>query len=87
MLDIQDPEEISAPARPGDFGIVPPQPFKMLYVTIEAVLPEGSDRLSIVNDTNFGSRGRNRGLNDYSDFISVEVPEIARRQGSGGDDD
>jgi hypothetical protein len=49
-------------------------------VTIEAVLPEGRDRLTIVNDTNFGSRGRNRGLNDYSDFIGVRVPDLAGKR-------
>jgi hypothetical protein len=78
LLEIQDPELISPPARPGDFGIATPadRTFKMPYVTIEAVLPEGRDRLAIVNDTNFGSRGRNRSLNDYSDFIGVRVPDL-----------
>jgi hypothetical protein len=27
----------------------------------------------MANDTNFGSRGRNRSLPDYSDFIGVRV--------------
>jgi hypothetical protein len=49
-------------------------------VTIEAVLPTGGDRLAIVNDTNFGSTGRNPSLPDYSDFIEVRVPQL------GGDD-
>jgi hypothetical protein len=57
----------------------------MPYVTIEAVLPEGRDRLAIVNDTNFGSRGRNSGLPDYSDFIGVRVPDLDERR--EGDDD
>ena len=86
LLDIGDPELISPPARPGDFGIATPadRTFKMPYVTIEAVLPEGGDRLAIVNDTNFGSRGRNSTLPDYSDFIGVRVPDLAGRR--GGDD-
>jgi hypothetical protein len=87
LLDIQDPELISPPARPGDFGIATPadRTFKMPYVTIEAVLPEGRDRLAIVNDTNFGSRGRNRNLPDYSDFIGVRVPDLdGKRRGDGG---
>jgi glycerophosphoryl diester phosphodiesterase len=74
MLDIRDPHLISLPAHPGDFGLG--DPFKMPYVTIEAVLPVGSDRLAIVNDTNFGSTGRNPGLPDYSDFITVDVPTL-----------
>ena len=51
----------------------------MPYQTIEAVLPVGRDKLAIVNDTNFGSTGRNAALPDYSDFIRVRVPAIARR--------
>jgi hypothetical protein len=87
LLDIRDPDLISPPARPGDFGIATPadRTFKMPYVTIEAVLPEGRDRLAIVNDTNFGSRGRNTALPDYSDFIGVRVPDLAGKR--VGDDD
>jgi hypothetical protein len=83
LLDVGDPELISPPARPGDFGIATPadRTFKMPYVTIEAVLPEGRDRLAIVNDTNFGSRGRNSTLPDYSDFIGVRVPDLAGKRG------
>jgi hypothetical protein len=85
LLDIGDPKLISPPARPGDFGIATPadRTFKMPYITIEAVLPEGRDRLAIVNDTNFGSRGRNTSLPDYSDFIGVRVPDLAGRRGDG----
>jgi len=36
----------------------------------------GGERLAIVNDTNFGSTGRNPGLPDYSDFIVVKVPGV-----------
>jgi hypothetical protein len=57
----------------------------MPYVTIEAVLPEGRDRLAIVNDTNFGSRGRNTALPDYSDFIGVRVPDLAGKHRGDGD--
>ena len=62
----------AGPVRPGDFGLG--DPFKMPYQTIEAVLPLGGDELAIVNDTNFGSTGRNPALPDYSDFIRVRVP-------------
>lgn len=47
-----------------------------IYVTIEAVLPLGGQRLAIVNDTNFGSTGRNPELPDPSDFIVVRVPAL-----------
>jgi hypothetical protein len=74
LLDLADPELISLPARPGDFGLG--DPFSMPYQTIEAVLPQGGKRLAIVNDTNFGSMGRNPALPDYSDFITVRVPGL-----------
>jgi hypothetical protein len=77
QLDIADPALISLPARPGDFGLG--DPFKMPYQTIESVLPLGGERLAIVNDTNFGSRGRNPGVDDYSDFIVVHVPALRGR--------
>jgi hypothetical protein len=78
-LRIPDPAGISllGPVRPGDFGLG--DPFAMPYQTIEAVLPLGGKQLAIVNDTNFGSTGRNAALPDYSDFIRVRVPAIARR--------
>jgi hypothetical protein len=85
LLDLRDPALISSPPRPGDFGIATAADptFKMPYVTIEAVLPEGRDRLAIVNDTNFGSRGRNAGLPDCSDFIGVRVPDLAGKRNEG----
>ena len=77
LLDIADPKLISPPARPGDIGIG--DPFSMPYVTIESVLPVGGNRLAIVNDTNFGSRGRNPTLPDPSDFVVVRVPRLRGR--------
>ena len=79
LLDVTDPATISlrGPVRPGDYGLG--DPFEMPYVTIESVLPTGKSELAIVNDTNFGSTGRNASLPDYSDFIRVRAP------GLGGD--
>ena len=78
LLDLRDPDGISPRgARPGDIGIG--DPFSMPYVTIEAVLPTGGNRLAIVNDTNFGGRGRNPALPDESDFIEVDVPGLHGR--------
>ena len=74
LLNVRDPNLISLPARPGDFGLG--DPFRFPYQTVEAVLPIGGDDLAIVNDTNFGSTGRNPGLPDYSDFIVVDVPGV-----------
>ena len=81
LLNVADPARISEPANPGDVGIG--DPFAMPYQTIEAVLPTRGDRLALVNDTNFGSRGRNPGADDPSDFIEVRVPGLR----DAGDDD
>jgi hypothetical protein len=63
-----------SPFRPGDFGLG--KLFKFPYQTVEAVLPLSGNELALVNDTNFGSTGRNPNLPDYSDFIIVKVPGI-----------
>jgi hypothetical protein len=74
LLNLSDPAKISLPGRPGDIGLG--ERFSMPYVTIESVLPLGGNRLAIVNDTNFGSTGRNPALPDPSDFIVVRVPGL-----------
>jgi hypothetical protein len=74
LLDVRDRDLISLPGRPGDLGLG--DPFAMPYVTIESVLPLRGERLAIVNDTNFGSTGRNPALADDSDFIVVRVPGL-----------
>ena len=74
LLDLADPGLISLPGRPGDIGLG--NPFAMPYVVIEAVLPLRGGRLAIVNDSNFGSTGRNPALPDDSDFIQLRVPGL-----------
>ena len=74
LLDLDDPAGISLPGRPGDVGLG--DPFAMPFQTIEAVLPLGGERLAIVNDTNFGSMGRNPALPDDSELIAIRVPGL-----------
>ena len=75
LINVKDKDGISLfGARPGDFGLG--NPFKFPYSTVEAVLPLTSNELAFVNDTNFGSTGRNANLPDYSDFIVLQVPGI-----------
>jgi hypothetical protein len=75
LLYVADPARISLfGARPGDIGLG--DPFSFPYQTVEAVLPRDDDELAIVNDTNFGSMGRNPALPDDSDFIEVKVPGL-----------
>jgi hypothetical protein len=75
LLSLTDEKGLSTGAeRPGDLGLG--NPFSFPYQTVEAVLPTGDDRIAVVNDTNFGSTGRNPSLPDYSDFIKVRVPGL-----------
>jgi glycerophosphoryl diester phosphodiesterase len=75
LLRIADPARISlAAARPGDLGLG--DPFAFIYRNAEAVLPLGGNRVALVNDTNFGSRFRNPGVPDDSDFVTVRVPGL-----------
>jgi hypothetical protein len=78
LLHLRDDHGISTGAqRPGDIGLG--NPFSLPYQTIEAVLPVGGDRIAVVNDTNFGSTGRNPSLPDYSDVVQVRVPRLHDR--------
>ena len=74
LLDLRDRAGISLPGRPGDVGLG--DPFSMPYVTIESILPLSRARVAVVNDTNFGSRGRNPTLPDYSDLVVLRVPRL-----------
>jgi hypothetical protein len=75
LLNIRDPDLISLPGRPDDYGLG--DPFEFPYVTTESVLPIGGQRLAIVNDNNFGGvGGRNPSLPDYTDFIVVRAEEL-----------
>jgi hypothetical protein len=71
LLDVDDKDGISLPGRAGDVGLG--NPFKFPYQTVEAILPVDRDEFAVVNDTNFGSTGRNPSLPDYSDFILVKT--------------
>ena len=83
LLNIRDPNLISLPGRPGDYGLG--DPFEFPYVTTESVLPLGGQRLAIVNDNNFGSvGGRKPSLPDYTDFITVRAEAL--RSGVERDD-
>jgi hypothetical protein len=72
MLNIPDPNLISLPARPGDFGLG--DPFRFPFETIESVLPLDGERLLIVNDNNYPfSAGRNPTRPDDTELILVRT--------------
>lgn len=75
LLQIADPDEISLPARPGDFGLG--EQFSFPFQTIESVLPLDGTRLLIANDNNYPfSAGRNAGRPDDNELIIVRIGAI-----------
>lgn len=75
LLRIADPDEISLPARPGDFGLG--EEFSFPFQTIESVLPLDGTRLLIANDNNYPfSAGRNAGRPDDNELIIVRIGAI-----------
>jgi glycerophosphoryl diester phosphodiesterase len=72
LLDIGDPNLISLPPRPGDFGLG--NPFRFPFETIESVLPLDAERLLVINDNNYPfSAGRNPSRPDDDEFVVVRV--------------
>jgi hypothetical protein len=72
LLDIADPDLISLPARPGDFGLG--EQFKFPFETIESVLPLDGERLLVIDDNNYPfSAGRNPSRPDDTEFIVIRT--------------
>ena len=75
LLDIDDPDLISRPGRPGDVGLG--EHFTFPYETIEALLPLDAERVLVMNDNNYPfSAGRNPSLPDDNEAIVVRVHSL-----------
>lgn len=77
LLRIRDPELISLPARPGEFGVG--DPFSFPLQSVESLEVLGGERLLIANDNNYpGSDGRwiARDRPDDVELIIVQTPEL-----------
>jgi hypothetical protein len=77
LLEISDPNGISLPARPGEFGVG--SPFSFPLQSVESVELLEGERLLIANDNNYpGSDGRWIGRNrpDDTELIIVRVPAL-----------
>jgi hypothetical protein len=77
LLSIRDPNGISLPARPGEFGVG--DPFSFPLQSVESLLPLGGERLLIANDNNYpGSDGRwiLRNRPDDTELIIVRAPAL-----------
>jgi hypothetical protein len=77
LLEIRDPEGVSLPARPGEFGVG--DPFSFPLQSVESLEVLGGERLLIANDNNYpGSDGRwvARDRPDDTELIVVRAPGL-----------
>jgi hypothetical protein len=77
LLEIRDPNGISLPARPGEFGVG--DPFSFPLQSVESLEVLGGERLLIANDNNYpGSDGRwiARDRPDDTELIIVRAPGL-----------
>jgi hypothetical protein len=77
MLRIRDPDGISLPARPGEFGVG--DPFSFPLQSVESLEVLGDERLLIANDNNYpSSDGRwvARDRPDDTELIVVRAPAL-----------
>jgi glycerophosphoryl diester phosphodiesterase len=77
LLSIRDPDEISLPPRPGEFGVG--DPFSFPLQSVESLEVLGGERLLIANDNNYPfSDGRwiARDRPDDTELIVVRAPAL-----------
>jgi hypothetical protein len=77
LLQIADPDGISLPARPGEFGVG--NPFKFPLQSVESLEVLGGERLAIANDNNYpfsDGRWTSRDRPDDTEIIVVRVPAL-----------
>jgi hypothetical protein len=77
LLSIRDPDEISLPPRPGEFGVG--DPFSFPLQSVESLEVLGGERLLIANDNNYpSSDGRwiARDRPDDTELIVVRAPAL-----------
>ena len=77
LLRIRDPDGISLPARPGEFGVG--DPFSFPLQSVESLEVLGGERLLIANDNNYPSsdgRWSARDRPDDTELIVVRAPAL-----------
>ena len=77
LLHIADPDHISLPARPGEFGVG--DPFSFPLQSVESLEVLGGERLLIANDNNYpfsDGRWTARNRPDDIEMIIVRVPAL-----------
>ncbi len=72
LMAIQNPDNLYGPVREGDVGTA--NPFTFPFFTIEDVIIEDAETLTVLNDNNFpGSSGRNAKLADDNEIIKLKL--------------
>ena len=72
LMDLANPDLLYGPVRAGD--IATNTRFGLPFQTIEDLIIEGPDLLTVLNDNNFpGSSGRNRKLADDNEIIQIRL--------------
>jgi hypothetical protein len=77
LLAIPDPDGISLPARPGEFGVG--DPFSFPLQSVESLEVLGGERLLIANDNNYpfsDGRWTGRDRPDDTELIVVRAPAL-----------
>lgn len=74
LMDLANPDLLYGLVRPGD--IATGQRFGFPFQTIEDIIIEGPDLITVLNDNNFpGSSGRNQYLADDNEIIQIRLPQ------------
>ena len=73
LMDIANPDLLFGTPRQGD--IATGERFGFPFQTIEDIIIEGPDLITVLNDNNFpGSSGRNKHLADDNEVIQIKLP-------------
>lgn len=74
LMDIANPDLLFGKTRNGD--IATGESFGFPFQTIEDIIIEGPDLITVLNDNNFpGSSGRNKNLADDNEVIQIKLPQ------------
>ncbi|WP_180046926.1 esterase-like activity of phytase family protein [Acinetobacter sp. YH12117] len=75
LMDIANPDLLYGTARAGD--IATGERFGFPFQTIEDIVIEGPDLITVLNDNNFpSSSGRNANLADDNEIIQIRLPKV-----------
>jgi hypothetical protein len=77
LLAIRDPDDVSLPARPGEFGVG--DPFSFPLQSVESLEVLSDDRLLIANDNNYPGNDGRWVARDKPDDVELIVVKLGDR--------